>query len=60
MSGQLLGVRGRELFLFSQPRPAERLTIAGAAELGAAMGRLAPQFVPLGTDLEAFGAAPVL
>ena len=60
VSGQLLGVRGRELFLFSQPRPAEGLVLAGAAELGAAMGRLAPQFVPLGTDLEAFGAAPVL
>jgi hypothetical protein len=47
--------------LFSQPRPAVRTTIAAAADLGAAIGKtLAPHFVALETDLEAFGTAPVL
>ncbi|HXQ53511.1 MAG TPA: SDR family NAD(P)-dependent oxidoreductase [Stellaceae bacterium] len=61
VSGQLFGVRGRELMLFSQPRPAARTTVTDPAKIGAAVaGALAPHFVELSTDLEAFGAAPVL
>jgi NAD(P)-dependent dehydrogenase (short-subunit alcohol dehydrogenase family) len=59
VSGQLFGVRAREVFLFSQPRPAARLVREGA--LGAEIARsLEPHFVPLETDLEAFATDPVL
>jgi NAD(P)-dependent dehydrogenase (short-subunit alcohol dehydrogenase family) len=61
VSGQLFGVRGREIFLFSQPRPVARLVSSGPAGLGAAMAReLQPHFLELGSDLEAFGGDPVL
>jgi NAD(P)-dependent dehydrogenase (short-subunit alcohol dehydrogenase family) len=59
VSGQLFGVRAREVFLFSQPRPAARFVREGA--LGAAIARsLEPHFVALETDLEAFATDPVL
>lgn len=59
VTGQIFGVRAREVFLFSQPRPVARLVRDGA--LGAEISRtLAPHFVPLETDLEAFAADPVL
>ncbi|HUZ72516.1 MAG TPA: SDR family NAD(P)-dependent oxidoreductase [Stellaceae bacterium] len=61
VSGQLFGVRGCELMLFSQPRPAFATAVADAAGLGAAVNQLlAPHFVALATDLEEFGTAPVL
>ena len=61
VSGQLFGVRGREIFLFSQSRPAARLVSPGLAGLGEAMTReLAPHYLELGTDLEAFGGDPIL
>ena len=61
ISGQLFGVRGREVMLFSQPRPVVRVPVADAASLGAAVAQhLEPHFVALGSDLEAFGDAPVL
>jgi len=61
VSGQLFGVRGREVFLFSQPRPAARVLSPGADGLGAAIAReLAPHYVALGTDLEAFSGEPVV
>ncbi len=61
ISGQLFGVRGREVFLFSQPRPVARAVSAGADALGAAIAKeLAPHYVALGTDLEAFSGEPVL
>ncbi len=60
VSGQLFGVRGREVFLFSQPRPAARVIGTGDG-LGAAIARdLQPHFVPLGTDREAFSGEPLL
>jgi NAD(P)-dependent dehydrogenase (short-subunit alcohol dehydrogenase family) len=59
ISGQLFGVRAREIFLFSQPRPAARLVREGP--LGPAVAAaLAPHFIPLETDLEAFSTDPVL
>jgi NAD(P)-dependent dehydrogenase (short-subunit alcohol dehydrogenase family) len=61
VTGQLFGVRGREIFLFSQPRPVARLVNPGAEGLGAAIaGALAPQYVGPETDLEAFSTEPVV
>jgi NAD(P)-dependent dehydrogenase (short-subunit alcohol dehydrogenase family) len=61
VSGQLFGVRGREVFLFAQPRPKARALSPGTEGLGAAIAKeLAPHYVELGTDLEAFGSDPVL
>jgi NAD(P)-dependent dehydrogenase (short-subunit alcohol dehydrogenase family) len=60
VTGQLFGVRGREVFLFSQPRPVARL-VMDDGDLGAAIQReFAPDFVDLSTDLEAFNTEPVV
>ena len=59
VSGQLFGVRGREIFLFSQPRPAQR-TVYADAGWESVRTALAPSFVPLETDLEAFNTDPVV
>lgn len=59
VTGQLFGVRGREAFLFSQPRPVASFVMHG--DLGAAIEReFAGKFVDLSTDLEAFNAEPVV
>jgi len=64
ISGQLFGVRGREVMIFNQPRPASKLLQpqGGYDLLGFAQGMkaLAPHFADLVTDLEAFSADPVL
>ena len=64
VSGQLFGARGREVFLFSQVRPAQRvlqppggLDLAGLAQAAAV---LEPHFAALVTDLEAFSGDPIL
>lgn len=65
ISGQLFGVRGREIFLFGQPRPVASLVTPGS-ELGARQfaalfdARFGSQFTDLGTDLEAFNSDPIL
>jgi NAD(P)-dependent dehydrogenase (short-subunit alcohol dehydrogenase family) len=60
VTGQLFGVRGREIFLFSQPRPVARAVTADAQSLGALIAKeLAPHYLPLETDLEAFGGDPI-
>ncbi len=57
ISGQLFGVRGREVFVFSQPRPAQRvLQTDDALNIKA----LEPHFADLITDLEAFSGDPIL
>lgn len=63
VSGQIIGVRGREVFLFSQPRPiatiindTEDWSVAGLAE--AAKSELADHYTDLSTDLEAFNTEP--
>jgi NAD(P)-dependent dehydrogenase (short-subunit alcohol dehydrogenase family) len=64
ISGQLFGVRGREVFLFSQPRPMARL--AGTTEwtaetlTAAAETEFAAHYLPLTTDLEAFDSEPLV
>jgi NAD(P)-dependent dehydrogenase (short-subunit alcohol dehydrogenase family) len=64
ISGQLFGVRGREVFVFSQPRPAQRLLQAQGgfdlAALAQATRSLEPHFAELVTDLEAFAGEPIL
>jgi NAD(P)-dependent dehydrogenase (short-subunit alcohol dehydrogenase family) len=57
ITGQLFGVRGREVFVFSQPRPAQRLLQTDEVlDLKA----LEPYFSDLVTDLEAFSGDPIL
>ena len=66
LTGQLFGVRGRELLLFSQPRPVARMLMSAGvdwddealarsvdAELGSALTDLA-------TDLEFFNTEPIV
>jgi len=64
VSGQLFGVRGREVFLFSQPRPVGRFVVPenDRDELTAALFRehFAPHLTELTTDLEAFNTEPVV
>ncbi len=65
VSGQLFAVRGREVFLFNQPRPKTQIvnvhnnwTVENLAE--AIHKKLKPQFIPLETDLEAFNSEPII
>lgn len=66
MTGQLFGVRGRELFLFSQPRPVARMLMnAGTSwnpeDLAKAMETgFAGKLTDLGTDLEFFNTEPLV
>ena len=61
ITGQLFGVRGREVFLFGQPRPATKLEAAPSQDLAQALlDRFAGQFTDLTTDLEAFNTEPVV
>jgi len=63
ISGQIFGVRGREVFLFSQPRPiahfARRDTDWTPETLGPAVEQdFREHLVDLSTDLEAFNTEP--
>ncbi len=65
ITGQLFGVRGRELFVFGQARPRATVSSAGTTwtdeELTAAVaGQLAPEFEALTTDLETFNTEPIV
>lgn len=58
ISGQLFGVRGREVFVFSQPRPVQRMLQSDDAALD--LKPLEGNFSDLVTDLEAFSGDPIL
>ena len=64
ITGQLFGVRGRELMLFSQPRPVARVMMSqgatwDAAELsGAIHDEFSGELTDLRTDLEYFNTDP--
>ena len=65
VTGQIFGVRGREVFLFSQPRPVA--TLADETEdwtpesLADAVGpAFADRMTPLETDLESFNTEPLV
>jgi NAD(P)-dependent dehydrogenase (short-subunit alcohol dehydrogenase family) len=66
VTGQVFGVRGREVFLFSQPRPVARVVTPPLDELTPeALDQLVSlemreQFTDLTTDLEAFNTEPLL
>jgi NAD(P)-dependent dehydrogenase (short-subunit alcohol dehydrogenase family) len=61
ITDQLLGVRGREVFLFGQPRPIARLEVEKPATLADDLvAKLAGQFTDLTTDLEAFNTEPLV
>jgi NAD(P)-dependent dehydrogenase (short-subunit alcohol dehydrogenase family) len=60
ISGQLFGVRGREVFVFTQPRPGQRVVQAPDAFDPGLMKQLEPGFADLVTDLEAFSGDPIL
>ena len=66
INGQLFGVRGRELMLFSQPRPVAKVVMQeGAAWSPADLGNaieagLAAKLTDLGTDLEFFNTEPLV
>ena len=57
VTGQLFGVRGREVFVFSQPRPVQRIL---QAEEGLDLKALESYFAELVTDLEAFSGDPIV
>ena len=59
ITGQLLGVRGREVFLFGQPRPVARIE-AGATLAQDLSAKLSDKFTDLMTDLEAFNTEPLV
>jgi NAD(P)-dependent dehydrogenase (short-subunit alcohol dehydrogenase family) len=61
ITGQLLGVRGREVFLFGQPRPIARLEVEQPGSLAEDLvARLGGKFTDLTTDLEAFNTEPLV
>ena len=66
VTGQLFGVRGREVFLFSQPRPIARIVTAPLDELtperldAAVSLELREHFTDLQTDLETFNTEPLI
>jgi NAD(P)-dependent dehydrogenase (short-subunit alcohol dehydrogenase family) len=65
VTGQLIGVRGREVWLFSQPRPIERLVAPqrgwnGPEFADAFDASFSSKLTDLGTDLEAFNTEPVI
>jgi NAD(P)-dependent dehydrogenase (short-subunit alcohol dehydrogenase family) len=65
LTGQLFAVRGREVFLFSQPRPIARFVApddgTGAARFSTVFReQFRDQLTDLTTDLEAFNTEPVI
>ncbi|HZP86784.1 MAG TPA: SDR family NAD(P)-dependent oxidoreductase [Burkholderiales bacterium] len=66
VTGQLFGIRGREVFLFSQPRPIARVVTPALAELtpesldSLITMEFTEHFTDLATDLEAFNTEPLL
>ena len=65
VTGQLFGVRGREVILFTQPRPAKTIVAAGAEWDVDTLGRqvsaeLAGSFTDLDTDVDAFASEPIV
>jgi NAD(P)-dependent dehydrogenase (short-subunit alcohol dehydrogenase family) len=65
VSGQLFGVRGREIMLFSQPRPIANIVAAGKEWDSDTLARtvdmeLRDKFTELVTDLESFNTDPII
>ncbi len=61
VTGQLLGVRGREVFLFGQPRPVAKLEVEKPEALAQDLTtKLGSNFTDMMTDLEAFNTEPLV
>ena len=61
ITGQLLGVRGREVFLFGQPRPVGKLDVGKPEAIAEELSdKLGTKFTDLTTDLEAFNTEPLI
>jgi NAD(P)-dependent dehydrogenase (short-subunit alcohol dehydrogenase family) len=65
ISGQAFGVRGREVFLFQQPRPLARIVSEAGdwtpeALAAAVAHEFGPKFTELATDLEALNSEPIV
>ena len=61
VTGQLLGVRGREVFLFGQPRPVGKIDVATPATIAQDLiAKLGAKFTDMTTDLEAFNTEPLV
>jgi NAD(P)-dependent dehydrogenase (short-subunit alcohol dehydrogenase family) len=61
ITGQLLGVRGREVFLFGQPRPVAKLEVDKPGTLAQDLtAKLGAKFTDMTTDLEAFNTEPLV
>jgi NAD(P)-dependent dehydrogenase (short-subunit alcohol dehydrogenase family) len=61
ITGQLLGVRGREVFLFGQPRPVGKIDVERPETLAQDLtAKLGQKFTDMTTDLEAFNTEPLV
>ena len=65
VTGQVFGVRGREIFIFNQPRPIATIVRTDAdwtpeKLAGAVDSDLRIHFTDLATDLEAFNTDPLV
>ena len=61
VTGQRLGVRGREVFLFGQPRPVAKLEVEKPEALAQDLTtKLGSNFTDMMTDLEAFNTEPLV
>lgn len=61
ITGQLLGVRGREVFLFGQPRPVGKLDVGKPETIAQDLtAKLGGKFTDMTTDLEAFNTEPLV
>ena len=61
ITGQLLGVRGREVFLFGQPRPVGKIDVEKPETIMQDLAtKLGAKFTDLTTDLEAFNTEPLV
>jgi len=59
VTGQVLGVRGKEVIAYAQARPGKR-AIVGAGGMAQAFAEIQPAFADQQTDLEAFNTDPIL
>lgn len=59
VTGQVLGVRAKEVIAYAQARPGRR-AVVGAGGMAQAMAEIQPAFADLSTDLEAFNTDPIL
>jgi NAD(P)-dependent dehydrogenase (short-subunit alcohol dehydrogenase family) len=60
VSGQIFGVRGREVMLFNQARPIARAVVRRQTPLGPQLAGFIDHLTPLEADLDAFSGDPLI